>query len=396
MGKSILFVDDDKQLLKSIKRTFAGSMYDVYTAESGVEALELLSREPINLVVVDLEMPGMSGYAVLREVKEKYPSTIRLALSEDSDENTMMKIHKECLAKSYLFKPVKNQEVTDIIERTFNVEKMLENKELLEVINKIEVLPFSQSIFYKFNELIEKDASMKEIAETIESDPSLTAKVLQAANSVLYGIKTGSVGQAITYLGLNNVRNIVLMTIFYKKLDNHNNKQLIRDLETLWQHAVITNKIIPLLYRKLYKREMPEVCSMAGLLHDIGNVVVISTFTDEYIKAVEGVDPEKDLFYYYEEMSILPTSHSELGAYLLAWWGLPYPVVESALFHHNPFDERVFDRELVSLVHIAGIYSWNMIARDAKKEVDQNILDLFNLTPEDSCSLLKEIEEEVI
>lgn len=396
MNKAILFVDDEKQILKSLKKAFIGSTYNTFTAESGVEALEILSREPINLIVVDLDMPGMNGYNVLREVKDKYPAVIRLVLSGDIDETTLLKIQKECLAKSYISKPLKNKELFGTVERIFNVEKLLTNKNLMEVINKIEVLPFSQDVFFKFNALIEQDAGMKEIAEIIESDPSLTAKVLQAANSVFYGVKTGTVSQAITYLGLNNVRNIVLLTVFYKKLDDVKSPRIHRDLEYLWQHAVTTNKIIPLLYKKLFKKEIPEVCAMAGLLHDIGKIVLISTFTEDYLKAAEAVGRDKDKIYYYEEMEFLEVTHSEIGGYLLEWWGLPYPIVESALFHHDPFDERVFDRELVTVVYIASCYSWNSIFNGISREIDSRVLKLFNLTKEECDNIIKEIETKIV
>jgi len=393
MNKSILFVADEKQVIKALKKAFLGSTNNVFTAKTGAEAHAILSSEQINLIVVDLDMPGNNGYTVLREAKERYPAVIRLVLSGNIDEMTLLKIQKECLAKSYISKPLKNQELFDTIERTFDVQKLLTNKNLMEIINKIEILPFSQDVFFKFNTLIEQDAGMKEIAETIESDPSLTAKVLQAANSVLYGIKTGSVSQAISYLGLNNVKNIVLLTIFYKKLDNVNNPKINRDLQILWQHAVTTNKIMALLYQKLLKKEIPEVCSMAGLLHDIGKIVLISSFTEEYVKAVESINPKKDMVYYYEEMEFLEVTHSEIGGYLLEWWGLPYPIVESALFHHDPFDDRVFDRELVALTHLAGNFSWNILYHGNSREVDPKVFQLFNLTKEGCDNLLKEIEE---
>ena len=395
MNKSILFVADEKQVIKALKKAFVGSTYNIYTAKTGAEAHEILNGEEVDLIVVDLDMPGMNGYTVLREVKVRYPAVIKLVLSGNIDEMTLLKIQKECLAKSYISKPLKNQELFDTIERTFDVQRLLSNRNLMEIINKIEILPFSQEVFLKFNTLIEQDAGMKEIAETIEGDPSLTAKVLQAANSVLYGVKTGSVSQAITYLGLTNVKNIVLLTIFYKKLDDVKNPKIHRDLETLWKHAVTTNKIITLLYQKFHKKELPEVCSMAGLLHDIGKIVLISSFTEEYIKAIESINPRKDMVYYYEEMEFLEVNHSETGGYLLEWWGLPYPIVESALFHHNPFDDRVFDRELVALVHLAGNFSWNIICHGNSREVDSKILQLFNLTKEECKNLIMEIEEKL-
>ncbi|WP_291300363.1 HDOD domain-containing protein [Desulfosporosinus sp. BICA1-9] len=54
-------------------------------------------------------------------------------------------------------------------------------------------------------------------------------------------------------------------------------------------------------------------------------------------------------------------THQETGGYLLRWWDLPFPIVEAALYHHNPFDERIVNSELVIGVHIAQKYAWDML-----------------------------------
>ena len=77
MNKSILFVDDEKPILKAIRRMFIGSEYTVFFAESGEEALDILSKNIIVLIVTDLKMPEMGGYELLSKVMVMYPSIIR-------------------------------------------------------------------------------------------------------------------------------------------------------------------------------------------------------------------------------------------------------------------------------------------------------------------------------
>lgn len=391
MNKTILFVDDETQILRSLKRIFIGSSYTVFTAESGVMALEILNRVNINLIVTDVLMPGIDGYQLLKEVKDKYPNTIRLVLSGYADGNTLLKIQQRCLAKLYLFKPWQNQELTRIIENVFSIEELLKSKNVLEVINKIDFLPLPVNIYNKFNILIEQDADMQQIALVIESAPSIAVKVLQVANSALYGKKIGSVKQAITYLGLLNVKNIILTASLYNGLNRIENPYLKRDLNVFWLHSVTTNNILSFLYERLFNKKVPDTCATAGLLHDIGKVILLSNYPDKYLEAVNAIDPNRDKFY-YEEMEFLEVSHSEIGGYLLSWWELPYPIVETALFHHNPLDERVIDKEVASLVHIANVYSWNIMFRGLCREIDSDVLKLFNLTQEDSNNLFKEIE----
>ncbi|KAB3525935.1 response regulator [Alkaliphilus serpentinus] len=392
MNKNILFVDDEEQILKSLRRVFNNSKYNIFTANGGEEALIILNSEKIDLLVTDVIMSGISGYQLLEKAKDRFPSTIRLVLSGHMDEGTLLKIKRSSLAKLYLLKPWKNQELVNTIEQIFKVEDLLKNKKLLELINKIDCLPTPEKIYDKVNSLIKQDADMKVIAEVIERDPSIAAKILEIVNSSFYGIQTGSIKQAIIYLGLTNVQNIILSTSTFKALEGIKNMQFHRDIKMIWTHSAITNKILSFLYSRLLHKKIPDTCAVAGLLHDIGKVILLNNFTDEYLKVTSGIKNNQDAFYYFEEMEFLEPSHQEIGGFLLNWWELPHPIVESALFHHNPFDELVINKELVSLVHIADIYSWSIICKCHQKEIDEKVLKLFNITMESCDQLIKEIK----
>lgn len=391
-NESILFVDDEIQILNSLKRVFSGSGFITYTAKSGDEALSILAKETIDLVITDVRMPGMNGYELLKEVKAKYPSTIRMVLSGYTDENLVVQIQRYSLAKRYLLKPWKNQELIQTVEQVFSVEKVLKNRNLLELVNKIEFLPSLGNTYLRFSSLVEQNADMSEIAKTIECDQSLAAKILQVANSAIYGLRTGSVRQAITYLGLNNVKNILLGTNTFENNKGANSTRLKKDIDILWKHAVTTNQMLTYLYNRMLGHPIPEICSMAGLLHDIGKVVMINNYTDRYLKAAAAIKNKKDLFYYYEQMEFIDVTHQEIGAYLLNWWELPQLMVESALYHHDPLDENVTDKKLVSLLNIAEVYSWNNICGGEYWTVDPEVLKLFGISNEDCDQIINEIQ----
>lgn len=69
----ILVVDDEKNILKLYKAEFEGEGYNVITASSGKEALDLVESENPDLVTLDILMPDMDGIQVLRQMKEKKP-----------------------------------------------------------------------------------------------------------------------------------------------------------------------------------------------------------------------------------------------------------------------------------------------------------------------------------
>ncbi|MBW1784270.1 MAG: sigma-54-dependent Fis family transcriptional regulator, partial [Deltaproteobacteria bacterium] len=70
---SLLFVDDEPQILSLLKRTLAGENYLIHTASNGEDALNILSNTQIAAALVDLVMPGMDGFSLLKEIRERYP-----------------------------------------------------------------------------------------------------------------------------------------------------------------------------------------------------------------------------------------------------------------------------------------------------------------------------------
>ena len=392
MKEQILLVDDEKQILNALQRTFYGKGYRILAASSGAQALKIMEEEQVDLIISDVRMPHMNGYELLKIVKKKYPSTIRVILSGYTDSALIVKIQRESLAKRYLYKPWKNQEILKIAEQLFRVEKILKDKNLLEFINKIEYLPSTGMIYNKVNTQIQKDVSIDEIAKVIESDQSIAAKILQVANSAMYGLKTGSVQQAISYLGLNNVKYIILSAITFNNVKGKANLRLNNDINMLWKHSVSTNQILTSLYRGIFGKKIPEIYSSLGLLHDIGKVVLITNFVDRYMKAAESIKDKKDKIYYYEQMSFTDVSHEEIGAYLLNWWELPNGLVEAVLYHHKPLDDNVIDKEIVALLNIADVYSWNYVYQVEYKAVEREILDSLKITKKDIDLIINETE----
>jgi YesN/AraC family two-component response regulator len=105
MGLRILFVDDEPNMLEGMQRMLRSMRKDWRTAfaASGPEALEILGREPFDVVVSDMRMPGMDGAELLAAVKKRYPETVRIILSGHSDKEMVMK--SVLPAHQYLSKP---------------------------------------------------------------------------------------------------------------------------------------------------------------------------------------------------------------------------------------------------------------------------------------------------
>lgn len=78
---SVLFVDDEELILRSIRRAVIDENYISYFAGSGAAALKIMEEHEINVVVTDMKMPGMDGLQLLKIVKEQYPNMVKIVLS---------------------------------------------------------------------------------------------------------------------------------------------------------------------------------------------------------------------------------------------------------------------------------------------------------------------------
>ncbi len=103
--KTVLFVDDEPIILRSIKRSFLDKPYNQLFTKSGQEALEILQKEEVHVIVTDMCMPGMSGLELLKIVREKYPHIVKIILSGYTD---MPVLHEKVNQKEifkFVFKP---------------------------------------------------------------------------------------------------------------------------------------------------------------------------------------------------------------------------------------------------------------------------------------------------
>lgn len=379
MSKTILIVDDEVQILKALIRAFLDSNYEVLTAESGKEALDILSSNEIDMIISDMRMPNMDGYQLLSEVKLKYPEILRVILSGYSDENVIFKAILQNVAKLYVLKPWENEKLIKLVDQIFETEDSLKDKNLISLINSLDKLPTIKSNYQRILSYIETNADIADIARLIEQDQSITTKLLHVANSAFYGVKTGSVKQAVSYLGLINIQNLILSTSIIDALDSNGSQNSY--METLWKHAFTCNKILSFIFESFLCKKLPEVATSAGLLHNIGIVLLLSKYKDKYLKCFKSAEKE-GLDVSEIEMETFGVTHQETGGYLLKWWELPFPIVEAALYHHNPFCESIVNKELLLAVHIAEQYSWGVLKQRQVKGFNEAAFNALGINKE--------------
>ena len=144
--KAILFVDDEMSILRSLKRVFLDSGYQLYFADSGAKGLAALKAKDIDLVVSDMRMPQMDGYQFLSQVKKEYPQVVRLILSGFTQEETVYKALIDGSAKMYVAKPWDNQKLKALIRQLLEIKETLQQQCLLAVSYTHLTLPTNREV----------------------------------------------------------------------------------------------------------------------------------------------------------------------------------------------------------------------------------------------------------
>ncbi len=116
---TILIVDDEPNVLKSLKRLLFDTEYHVLTAPTAEDALALFETSQIDLIISDYRMPGMNGVQLLSAVKERYPETIRIILSGYADVESIVEAINDGHVYKFLAKPWNDQELLTTIQRSF-------------------------------------------------------------------------------------------------------------------------------------------------------------------------------------------------------------------------------------------------------------------------------------
>lgn len=134
---TILCIDDEPIILKSLERLFRKENYKIYTAENGNEALSILEETPVDLVISDYRMPGMTGVELLQHVKEKYPTSVRIILSGFADFNNIVSAINKGQIYRYCHKPWDNDNLKITVRQSLEYHNILkENRILMRRIQK--------------------------------------------------------------------------------------------------------------------------------------------------------------------------------------------------------------------------------------------------------------------
>ncbi|MCC6797147.1 MAG: HDOD domain-containing protein [Candidatus Hydrogenedentes bacterium] len=226
---------------------------------------------------------------------------------------------------------------------------MSQREEILARVSTISALPTSATQMLALAN--NPDAQIEDVQRTVEYDPGLVTNLLRLANSAYFGTggAINSVREAVVRLGFKRVFQIAMTSavapIAQKEIRGYD---LPRN--GLLRHSAATALAVEYLPKRLSMR-VPDATYTAGLLHDLGKIV-LGTYLEINSAPIVIKAYRESISFEIAEQMVLGTDHAEVGAALLEYWKLPQVVIDSVRWHHDPNKYPHEDKTVVDLVHL--------------------------------------------
>ena len=392
----VLFVDDDDNVLHGLKVMLhtMRNEWDMAFAQGGEKALERIAEAetPFEVVVTDMHMPGMHGNVLLQKVMEASPSTVRFVLSGNLNSDTLAKAG--AIAHQIVGKPCDPHHLRALLTRAFALESRLPECTLKDNLFQMCGLPSVPLVYWDLqNEMNSPEPSIERVGQIIEKDPSMSAKVLQVANSAHANTsrRISNITEAVAMLGVDNIRSFILMAGIFETADQSQMPAGF-SLEKLWEHGMRVGEFAKRITAlETEDKRLIDDAYTAGLLHDIGLLILATKMPDLFADMLRLTETE-GLSLLKAEKRVFGATHAEIGGFLLDLWGLPEAIVEAISYHLYPsatpdksyevVEEDAPPFTTITAVHVANYLCEDqdvMVQDTAKAEIDNVHLEAIGM-----------------
>ncbi len=230
--------------------------------------------------------------------------------------------------------------------------KKVTNQQILESVNNLPVL--SEIVNRSIAMLSDSECSIRDLTELISKDQSITAKIIKMANSAFYGYprQIRTLSEAIVILGFRQIRTLLITASASTHLNGTIDGYMIAKGE-LWKHSYAVAYTAGLI-SKLSEKAKPDEAFTAGILHDIGKLILGNFLKGSYSEVVELANEHKINFAIAEE-KLLGIHHAEVGGLILEKWNFPEFMTFAVRKHHNPLESDE-GKELIGIVSLADTW----------------------------------------
>jgi HD-like signal output (HDOD) protein len=370
----ILFVDDDTKILSGLRRQLhsARPKWTLHFATNGADALSLAQDMNFDVIISDIQMPGIDGIALLETLQDTHPGAVRIILTGHADSASYLRTIGP--AHQVLSKPCDNQTLIDSIENALGLRQLLQNPELRTLVAASKSLTSPPDTYMRLEDAFsDPNYSLDSISKIVESDIALTTEVLKLTNSSYFAIaqNVASVAHAVRMLGMETLKALALFVGLYRGFDGPPSQAA--NLKRLCHHSQQIGVTAAMIaeYEKL-PREICHAVPCIGMLSHIGTLILYANRPDEMDAVNKRVEAE-GISIDQAETEQFGAGHAEIGAYLLGLWGFPAPIIQAVAYHHRPMDLPHKDMNALTAIYIAQNLTREIADRENRLEVESQI-----------------------
>lgn len=272
---------------------------------------------------------------------------------------------------------------------------------ILGLVNNTIELPTMPEVLLKLNDVMANpDASADDVAKVVSKDPAVATNILRIVNSAYYGlqVRVSSVSLAISVMGFNMTKKVALKAAVFSVFGKRRDKIQHFDPLAFWRHAIFTGTAARVLggSSAVFASTHAEDIYIAGLLHDIGKIILMEKSAPKYLamlrKSVQQKRAEIDV-----EQEDFGFTHADVGSVLAIKWFLPEDLAIAIRYHHAPSRDP-FHRSLSSLIHLADQLAWRAgspsTVGTTVAALDHEVYEQIGLDPNRVEELLPQIQQD--
>lgn len=368
-----IVIDDEKQILKSLRRLFMDLDWECSFFSDGNDAIDFMKEEDINLIITDIMMPQIGGKKILEYVKNSHNEVMRLVITGYTDEDVFDLI-REDLAHVLIFKPWDNDNLLYRLKELEETYIYLKENELYKDIININFLPMEKENKEEILKFLNEEKSIDELIEYVYDDLILSINIFKIANNIELDNKVGYLKKALKLLGIANMIRIIECM---KVID------IPEFLKKINKYQLLLDKIFKSTYKIIFKedidKDIQDICLFL-------NISYLYYFKMNKVTSLEDAIINNDYF---------RKNHEKISYYILKWWGFSKEFCDMALYHHNPFGYKG-NENISKTIHFINICNI-MLLKEFKYEFYYNndldsSLEYLNLNDEHIKILERQID----
>ncbi len=349
--KRILIADPNQAAWEEFRQTL-GESWTVVGVGDGRAALAEADKRPFDAIVAVYDLPELDGAELLNQLRIANPKTLRfIAAAESQREKVVCHV-----LGGHQFLPIPyNRAITKtVIERSV-AESYGMSQSMRELVGRIRTFPSIPSLYLDVvSALNDPNATTEDIGNIIAKDMAMTTKLVQVLNSAYFGLPRTITDptEAVGILGFETVKSLIMTVKMLNQYDKV--KPVYFSIDSIWKHSTnVAQTAKALAMLETGDTQISGHAYTAGLMHDLGKVILAANFDDQYHGA-HTIARKQRVPLWEVEKEIFGASHGEIGAYLLGLWGISPDVTQIAANHHHP--ARSSDDRFTALtaVHVAN------------------------------------------